>query len=191
MKIALVGENPGALLSMARATFTVDHAVDGDELADLLAAFTYDAVVLDRLPRGEVLPQISSVRSVGKRVPILAVGVDEAATRIACLREGARATEAPATVHAARIEDVIPRLTGVEVLTARALAPLPRLCLWGKGLIATGTLGLFLKGEEFASESATVLADPAYVVDFVESRTQAGASVVRVRAASPRAQPQG
>ena len=112
MKIALVGENPGALLSMARATFTVDHAADGEELADLLATFTYDAVVLDRVPRNEILARISSVRSVGKRVPILALGVDETAARIACLREGA--------------DDVVSRQVAPEEVLARVTALIRR-----------------------------------------------------------------
>lgn len=112
MKIALVGENPGALLSMARATFTVDHAADGEELADLLATFTYDAVVLDRVPRSEILSQISYVRSIGKRVPILVVGVDETAIRITCLREGA--------------DDVVSRQVAPEEVLARVTALIRR-----------------------------------------------------------------
>ena len=112
MKIVLVGENPGALLTMARATFTVDHAIDGEELADLLAAFTFDAVVLDRVGRSEILPQIAQVRLAGKRVPILAVGVDETALRIACLREGA--------------DDVVARQTAPEEVLARVTALIRR-----------------------------------------------------------------
>ena len=112
MKIVLVGENPGKLLSMARATFTVDHAVDGEELADLLATFTYDAVVLDRLPRGEIGRQISHVRAVGKRVPILVVGIEETAMRIGCLREGA--------------DDVVSRQVAPEEVLARVTALIRR-----------------------------------------------------------------
>ena len=112
MKIVLVGENPGTLLPMARATFTVDHAVDEEELADLLATFTYDAVVLDRLPRGEVGRQISYVRDVGKRVPILVVGIDETAARIGCLREGA--------------DDVVSRQVAPEEVLARVTALIRR-----------------------------------------------------------------
>jgi DNA-binding response OmpR family regulator len=112
VKIVLVGENPGALLTMARATFTVDHAIDGEELADLLATFTYDAVVLDRVGSREVLPRIGQVRAGGKRVPILAVGVDETVLRIACLREGA--------------DDVVARQTAPEEVLARVTALIRR-----------------------------------------------------------------
>ena len=106
--------------------------------------------------------------------------------KAAFLREVARETGAPVTVHPRRIEDVLPGLTGVEVLTARALAPLPQLMLWGKSLIDAGTLGLFLKGEDAVNESATVRSDPAYAVALVPSRTQPGAHVVQVRAVAPK-----
>lgn len=97
---------------MARAAFTVDHAADGEELADLLATFTYDAIVLDRVRRAEILSQISYIRSVGKRVPILAVGVDETTARIGCLREGA--------------DDVVSRQVAPEEVLARVTALIRR-----------------------------------------------------------------
>lgn len=105
--------------------------------------------------------------------------------KAAFLRDVARETGAPVTVHAARIEEVLPGLAGIEVLTARALAPLPQLLLWGKGLIDAGTLGLFLKGEDAATESATVRSDPAYAVELVPSVTQPSARVVKIRAVAP------
>ncbi|WP_428350851.1 16S rRNA (guanine(527)-N(7))-methyltransferase RsmG [Lichenifustis flavocetrariae] len=102
--------------------------------------------------------------------------------KAAFLREVARETGAPVVVHPRRIEDVVPDLGAIDVLTARALAPLPQLFLWGKRLIDAGTLGLFLKGEEIATESATVAEDPAYAIDFVESVTPGSGRIVRVRA---------
>lgn len=104
--------------------------------------------------------------------------------KAAFLREVARETGAPVTVHPARIEDALPGLGPVEVLTARALAPLPQLLLWGKRLIDAGTLGLFPKGEDAVHESATVRADPAYAVELVPSITQPEARIVKIRAAS-------
>ncbi|MDX7952080.1 16S rRNA (guanine(527)-N(7))-methyltransferase RsmG [Lichenihabitans sp. Uapishka_5] len=102
--------------------------------------------------------------------------------KAAFLREVARETGAPVTVHARRIEDVIPELDNIEVLTARALAPLPQLLLWGKRLIEAGTLGLFLKGGDAEHESATVRDDPAYAVELLPSLTQAEARIVRIKA---------
>jgi 16S rRNA (guanine527-N7)-methyltransferase len=66
------------------------------------------------------------------------------------LRAVARATGAPATIHAERIE----RLQGwpADVVTARALAPLPRLLELAERFVAPDSVCLLLKGESVASE---------------------------------------
>jgi 16S rRNA (guanine527-N7)-methyltransferase len=66
------------------------------------------------------------------------------------LRAVARATVADVTIHAARIE----RLQGwpAAVITARALAPLPRLLELGERFLAADSVGLFLKGRSVARE---------------------------------------
>jgi 16S rRNA (guanine527-N7)-methyltransferase len=79
--------------------------------------------------------------------------VESNARKCAFLRHAARVTGAPVAVHAARIEDVIGEFTGkVDVVTARALAPLPNLLGWCKELLRTGTLGLFPKGQYLDAE---------------------------------------
>lgn len=103
--------------------------------------------------------------------------------KCAFLREVARKTGAPVTVHAGRIEEVLDTLGPIDVLSARALAPLPQLVLWGKRLINAGTLGLFLKGEESAAESATVSAQ-GYAIEAVPSRTHAAGRILLVRSAA-------
>ncbi|MDQ0396062.1 16S rRNA (guanine(527)-N(7))-methyltransferase RsmG [Labrys monachus] len=63
------------------------------------------------------------------------------------LREVARATEAPATVHAMRIEDFTAAWRGnADIVTARALAPVGDLLDLGEKLFRAGARGLFLKG---------------------------------------------
>lgn len=56
----------------------------------------------------------------------------------------------PARVHAQRIEDVT--VEGIEVVTARALAPLPLLLSLAHPWLATGATGLFHKGRDYAQE---------------------------------------
>ena len=68
------------------------------------------------------------------------------------LREAARATEAPIVVHARRVEQL--RLHA-DVVTARALAPLPRLLELTVPLLAPDGLCLFLKGESASDELTT------------------------------------
>jgi 16S rRNA (guanine527-N7)-methyltransferase len=65
------------------------------------------------------------------------------------LREAARATEAPVVVHAMRIEQLKLR---ADVVTARALAPLPRLLELAAPVLAPHGLCLFLKGQSALDE---------------------------------------
>ena len=109
--------------------------------------------------------------------------VESNGRKCAFLREVARETGAPVTVHAGRIEDVLDDMQCVDVLTARALAPLPQLLLWGKRLIDAGTLGLFLKGEESGRESAMV-STQGYAIEAVPSRTHAAGRILLVRSAA-------
>jgi 16S rRNA (guanine527-N7)-methyltransferase len=64
--------------------------------------------------------------------------------KAAFLREAARISEAPATVHAIRIEAA--RLPPAPLVTARALAALPALLEWAVPLLAAGGVCVFPKG---------------------------------------------
>ena len=66
------------------------------------------------------------------------------------LREVARATGARVAIHAARIE----RMQGwpADAITARALAPLPRLLELAEGFVAADPVCLFLKGRSAERE---------------------------------------
>jgi 16S rRNA (guanine527-N7)-methyltransferase len=66
------------------------------------------------------------------------------------LREAARACGAVVTVHAARIEDVPP--LAADVITARALAPLPELLALAEPHLQPRTTCLFLKGRQTETE---------------------------------------
>jgi len=66
------------------------------------------------------------------------------------LREVARATGAPVTIHAERLEHLRPWPAGL--ITARALAPLPRLLQLVEPFVASDSVCLFLKGGSVARE---------------------------------------
>jgi 16S rRNA (guanine527-N7)-methyltransferase len=74
--------------------------------------------------------------------------------KAAFLREAARACGVRATVHAARVEDLPP--LDADVVTARALAPLPELLALAEPQLRPGAVCLFLKGR--AAESELTLA---------------------------------
>jgi 16S rRNA (guanine527-N7)-methyltransferase len=70
--------------------------------------------------------------------------------KAAFLREALRVTRTPATVHAARIESVPP--FPADVVTARALAPLPQLLERCAPFVTGNTVCLFLKGRGLQDE---------------------------------------
>jgi 16S rRNA (guanine527-N7)-methyltransferase len=76
--------------------------------------------------------------------------VESDARKCAFLREAARIADAPVTVHHARIEALPPHQ--VDVVTARACAPLDRLLVMAQRFIGPRTICLFLKGERAAEE---------------------------------------
>lgn len=79
--------------------------------------------------------------------------VESDTRKAAFLREAARTASLPVSVHARRIEDVAGALApGTDVVSARALAPLPKLLDLAAPLLAAGALGLFPKGKEAEHE---------------------------------------
>lgn len=101
----------------------------------------------------------------------------------AFLREVARRAGAPVEILSMRIEnaETQAKLGPVDVVTARALAPLPRLLGLAAPLFGSETVGLFLKGQSAAAEIVAARAIWSFEAELHPSRTAADASVVIVR----------
>lgn len=79
--------------------------------------------------------------------------IDSTARKCTFLEEVARATGTAVTVHRARIEDIAARPgPPADVVTARGLAPLPRLLAYAEPFMGPHTVGLFLKGANVEDE---------------------------------------
>ncbi len=79
--------------------------------------------------------------------------VESNSKKAAFLREAVRVTGAPARVHAERVENFVESYGDkVDVVSARALAPLKTLCDQAFPLIARGAVGLFPKGQDVEVE---------------------------------------
>ena len=83
-------------------------------------------------------------------------------------------------VHNGRIEAVLPALT-VDIVTARALAPLPRLIEFSKIALDRGSVGLFPKGR--AELLGLDLSRLGVDCRLLPSRTSSDGGIVRVAAA--------
>jgi len=107
--------------------------------------------------------------------------IESNARKCAFLRHAARTTGAKAQVHEGRIEELSPQFTGaIEVVTARALAPLSRLFRWTQPLIAGGAVGLFPKGREFQAELTEARKSWRFTVEMLPSQTDSHARILRI-----------
>ncbi len=94
------------------------------------------------------------------------------------LRTAVLETGAPATVHCCRIEDA--SVAPARLVTARALAPLPRLLPLAARFLADDGVCLLLKGARVEEELAAAARDWAMTVQRVPSRTGGDGVVVKV-----------
>ena len=104
--------------------------------------------------------------------------------KAAFLREAARLTGAPAKVHAARIEDIVDGFAEpVEMVTARALAPLDNLIESAYPLLKRGAEALFLKGRDIEVELTAASKCWSIDAELIPSATDFFGRIVRVRSA--------
>ncbi len=116
--------------------------------------------------------------------------VESNAKKAAFLREAARVTGAPALVHAARIEDFVENAPEpIDVVTARALAPLTELLSMAYPLLKKGTQGLFPKGQDVAGELTEAAKCWKIQASLVPSRTDPKARIVVVHGLEPKFDP--
>lgn len=93
----------------------------------------------------------------------------------------------PAKAINARIEDFRRGEGPYDVVTARALAPLPRLIAYAKPILDSGAIGLFPKGANLDAELAAAsdaLNGGAYRADVLESLSDPRGRIVRISKAA-------
>jgi len=113
------------------------HIADSLQLAPLIPANITRAADFGS---GAGFPGL--ILSIATGIPFELIEADH--RKASFLREAARATQAPATIHARRIEAV--QIAPVQLVTARALAPLSALLSFASPLLQAGGICLFPKG---------------------------------------------
>ncbi|MFY0612372.1 MAG: 16S rRNA (guanine(527)-N(7))-methyltransferase RsmG [Hyphomicrobiaceae bacterium] len=103
--------------------------------------------------------------------------------KAAFLRETARAMEISVEILSTRIENDanLPALSGVDVVTARALARLPKLFALVTPFISADTVCIFMKGRDAATEITEARLDWCFDSTEHASMTDASARIVVVR----------
>ena len=98
------------------------------------------------------------------------------------LREAARETGAPVVIHRGRLEEI--ESFQVDVVTARALAPLPKLLHMAYRFTKKHSILLFLKGKQADQELTSAAKEWSMRADQIPSRTDPDASILRLEAIS-------
>lgn len=103
--------------------------------------------------------------------------VDSLTKRCRFLTEVVDGLKLPATVHNSRAEDL--SLT-VDIVTARACAPLTRLMGYAQPYLKRGATAIFLKGQDVASELEDAARNWDFDADVLPSLSDSRGKIVRV-----------
>lgn len=138
-------------------------APEAGRWADLGAGAGFPGLVLAILGKGRAGFHVHLVESMAKRCRFLA--------------EVVRELDLPATVHNARAENLA---LPVDIVTARACAPLHRLLGYARPYLHAGATGLFLKGQDVASELDEATRYWDFSADVVPSMSDGRGRIVRI-----------
>lgn len=170
-------ETPGDLWSR--------HILDSLQLLPLLGAQTGPITLLD-IGSGGGFPSIPLAIALKGRDFSMHL-IESNARKGAFLRAMAREFDLPVTVHTARIEAVDPGLLGsIDLITSRALAPLPLLLRYVHRFWGPTTRALLHKGREFREELQQADSDWVYDVLKHQSATDENAVILDFTALHPR-----
>ena len=147
------------------------HIADSLQLAALMPAGIDRAIDLGT---GGGFPGLVLAIATGVRFDL----IESDRRKAAFLRTAVLETEAPATVHCCRIEDAV--VPAAPLVTARALAPLPRLLPLAARFMADGGVCLLLKGAKVEQELAQAARGWTMTVTRVPSQTGADGVILRV-----------
>lgn len=107
--------------------------------------------------------------------------VESNSRKCAFIRQAIRLTGAPATIHEARLEAIVPDFVDkADIVSARALASLKDLLTWTEPLLKTGTTGLFPKGREALAELTEAEKSWRFNAEILPSRTDSEARIFRI-----------
>jgi 16S rRNA (guanine527-N7)-methyltransferase len=185
------GDKLAQLAAELRRWQAIKNLVSSSTLDDVWGRHIADSLQLAQLaPEARIWVDLGSGAGFPGLVVALAISdrpgahvhlVESNGRKCAFLRHAARLTGAPVTVHEARVEAVVADFAGsVDVVTARAVAPLAQLLSWSQQLLKSGAVGLFPKGRDATAELTEAEKSWRFKAALLPSRTDSEARIVRV-----------
>lgn len=158
------------------------HLADSVQLFDLAPV---GAASWIDLGSGAGLPGLPIAAIAAEKTPSLHVTLVESDSRKAAfMAVAAQEMGLNVTIMTRRIEFLEPR--SYDVVSARALAPLGRLCALAKGLSGPSTIFLFPKGAQADSELTTAATGWHIRAERIASRTDPSATILKILELEPR-----
>lgn len=163
------------------------HIADSLQLLDVVRPERPDTKIWVDLGSGAGFPGLVIACALAETPGAHVHLVESIGKKATFLREAIAATGVPASVHAERIADFAKHApAAIDVVTARALAPLPKLLAEAYPLLKTGSVGVFPKGQDVATELTEAAKCWNIQPRLVKSRTDPKAQIVVVRRIHPR-----
>ena len=178
----------------------VSLVVERNRMTNLIAASTVphiwtrhvaDSLQLLSLAQGRIWADLGS----GGGFPGLAIAcalagssehtvhlVESRERKAAFLTEAVQTVGLPAVVHTARIEDIAERLPPIDIVTARAVAPLPKLLGYIYPLVKKGAKALLMKGQDVEAELTQASRYWRIACELVPSKTDSAGRIMIVSA---------
>ena len=156
------------------------HFADSAQLAQLVPAH---AKHLADIGSGGGFPGLVLATMLNEIRDIRVTLVESDTRKAAFLRETARRIEIPVEILSTRIESdaSVAALNDVDIIVARAFAPLRRLLSLVSAVFSYQTVGVFLKGREIAQEIDRAREDWTFEVELRESLTDAEGRIAVIR----------
>ena len=159
------------------------HVADSLQLLDLVP----DARTWVDFGSGGGFPAIPIACALAEKPGAMVHLIESNGKKAAFLRESIRITGAPAQVHSERVEKYTQTpVNSVDVVSARALAPLKVLCDQAFPLIERGAIGLFPKGLDVAAELTEAAKYWNIEATTVASKTSPEGCIVVVKGLKPK-----
>lgn len=162
------------------------NLVSPASLNDVQARHLDDSAQLIDLASGQIWTDLGS----GAGLPGLVVAAIDPAIRMhlvesdsrkcAFLRDTAQRMGLQVSVVEGRIEERLHEIGRIDVVTARALAPLPQLLGYAQLPLQAGAIGLFPKGQRWQDELTLARESWIFASDLIPSATDPRSRIIRI-----------